>query len=51
MVKEVLFFSNNNKKIIEISNLFSNDSIKVLNLNNFDKIKSPQEVGKTFGAE
>ena len=48
MVKEVLFFSNNNKKIIEISNLFSNDSIKVLNLNNFDRIKSPQEVGKTF---
>ena len=48
MVEEVLFFSNNKKKIIEISNLFSNESIKVLNLNNFDKIKSPEEIGKTF---
>ena len=48
MVKEVLFFSNNKKKIVEISNLFSKESIKILNLNNFDKIKSPEEVGKTF---
>jgi XTP/dITP diphosphohydrolase len=48
MIEEVLFFSNNKKKIIEISSLFSNESIKVLNLNNFNKIKSPEEVGKTF---
>ena len=48
MVEEVLFFSNNKKKIIEISNLFLNESIKILNLNNFDKIKSPEEVGNTF---
>ena len=48
MLEEVLFFSNNKKKIIEISNLFLNESIKVLNLNNFDKVRSPEEVGKTF---
>ena len=48
MLEEVLFFSNNKKKIIEISNLFLNESIKVLNLNNFDKVRSPKEVGKTF---
>ena len=48
MIEEILFFSNNKKKIIEISSLFSNESIKVLNLNNFNKIKSPEEVGKTF---
>ena len=48
MIEEVLFFSNNKKKIIEISNLFLNESIKVLNLNDFNKIKSPEEVGKTF---
>ena len=47
-MEEIIFFSNNKKKIIEISNLFSNESIKVLNLNNFDKIKSPKEIGKTF---
>ena len=48
MLGEVLFFSNNNEKIIEISNLFLNKPIKVLNLTNFNKIKSPKEVGKTF---
>jgi len=48
MLEEVIFFSNNKKKIIEISNLFLNESIKVLNLNNFNKIKSPKEVGETF---
>jgi XTP/dITP diphosphohydrolase len=48
MNEEIIFFSNNKKKIIEISNLFLSESIKVLNLNNFDTIKSPEEVGKTF---
>ncbi len=48
MLEEVLFFSNNKKKIIEISNLFLNESIKILNLNNFNKVRSPEEVGKTF---
>ena len=48
MVEEILFFSNNNKKIIEISNLFFSNSIKVLNLNDFDKVRSPEELGRTF---
>ena len=47
-MEEIIFFSNNEKKIIEISNLFLGETIKVLNLNNFSKIKSPLETGKTF---
>jgi XTP/dITP diphosphohydrolase len=47
-VAEILFFSNNKKKIIEISNLFLHESVSVLNLSNFNKIESPEEVGKTF---
>ena len=45
---EILFFSNNKNKILEIIKLFSFFPIKLLNLNDFEKIKSPKEVGKTF---
>lgn len=47
-MKDIVFFSNNKNKINEISNLFKNSSFNILNLNNFKKIKSPNEIGKTF---
>ena len=47
-MKEIIFFSNNKNKINEISNYFIEKSLKILNLNNFEKIKSPNEIGNTF---
>jgi len=47
-VKEIIFFSNNKNKCLEISKLFEDIPIKILSLNNFDKIKSPNESGLTF---
>ena len=45
---EVLFFSNNKNKIIEVSVFFENQSIKLLSLNDYESIKSPSETGLTF---
>ena len=47
-MKEIIFFSNNKNKIIEISNFFVKKSLKILDLNSFKKIQSPNEIGKTF---
>ena len=47
-MKEVIFFSNNKNKIFEIQNMFSDLEIKLLSLNEFQKIQSPNEIGKTF---
>ena len=47
-MKKIVFFSNNKNKIIEISNIFFEKSLTILNLNNFKKIDSPNEVGSTF---
>ena len=47
-MKELLFFSNNQKKIIEINQLFKSSKITVHNLNSFKAIKEPRETGKTF---
>ncbi len=47
-MKEIIFFSNNKNKYLEISKLFKDIPIKILGLNNFDKIKSPNENGLTF---
>tara|TARA_Y100001970_G_scaffold60628_1_gene77122 strand:+ start:715 stop:1302 length:588 start_codon:yes stop_codon:yes gene_type:complete len=47
-VKEIFFFSNNQNKIQEISNLFIKFNYKLLSLNNFKDIASPLENGKTF---
>jgi len=47
-MKEVFFFSNNQNKISEISNLFLNSPFVILSLNNFEKIVSPDETGTTF---
>ena len=40
---EIIFFSNNNNKIFEISNFFDEKSFKILNLNNFEN-DTPFEV-------
>ena len=45
---ELIFFSNNQNKIKEISIALAASQIKILNLNNFKKIKSPKENGQSF---
>ena len=47
-MKELLFFSHNKKKIIEINQIFKSDKIKIQNLNFFPKTKEPKETGRTF---
>ena len=47
-MKNIIFFSSNKKKIIEINRLFKTTNIKVINLNNFTKLKEPVENGKSF---
>ena len=47
-MKQIVFFSNNKNKILEVSNLFLKSKFKILSLNNFNKIISPEETGETF---
>ena len=47
-MKELLFFSHNQKKIIEINQIFKSNKIIIQNLNSFKKIKEPVETGKNF---
>ena len=47
-MKEVLFFSNNNNKVVEVTQLFSPSDFKILSLKNFKNIDSPLESGDTF---
>ena len=47
-MKEILFFSNNENKILEISNFFLKTKINILSLKNYNKIRSPKENGLTF---
>ena len=49
-MKDILFFSHNQKKIIEVKQIFKDSRIKVCNLNSFEKIKEPRETGKTFAS-
>ncbi len=49
-MKDILFFSHNQKKIIEVKQIFENSKIKVCNLNSFKKIKEPRETGSTFSS-
>ena len=49
-MKELLFFSHNQKKIEEINKIFTSNSINIHNLNSFKDAKEPKEVGKTFSA-
>jgi len=47
-LKELLFFSHNQKKIIEINQIFKSSNIIIKNLNSFKEVKDPKETGKTF---
>ena len=49
-MKDILFFSHNQKKIIEVKQIFKHNRIKVCDLNSFEKIKEPRETGDTFAA-
>ena len=49
-MKDILFFSHNQKKIIEIKQIFKNSKIKIYDLNSFKKIKEPKETGATFSS-
>ena len=49
-MKNLLFFSSNQDKIIEIKNIFKNNNIKILSLNDFPKVKMPKETGREFVA-
>ena len=47
-MKDILFFSHNQKKIIEVKQIFKNSKTKVYDLNSFEKVEEPKETGKTF---
>ena len=47
-MKDILFFSHNQRKIIEIKQIFKDSKIKFSDLNSFKKIKEPKETGSTF---
>ena len=49
-MKDILFFSHNQKKIIEVKQIFKDSRIKVFDLNSFEKIKEPKETGDTFAS-
>ena len=49
-MKDILFFSHNQKKIIEVKQIFKDSRIKVFDLNSFEEIKEPRETGKTFAS-
>ena len=47
-MKNLLFFSSNQNKIIEIKKIFKIRNKKIISLNNFPKIKMPKETGGEF---
>ena len=47
-MKKLLFFSNNNNKILEVKKIFNDKKIQIYNLSAFDKIKEPKENGLSF---
>ena len=49
-MKDILFFSHNQKKIIEVKQIFKDSKIKVSDLNSFENIKEPKETGNTFAS-
>jgi len=49
-LKDILFFSHNQKKIVEVKQIFKDSKIKVYDLNGFEKIKDPKETGVTFAS-
>ena len=49
-MKDILFFSHNQKKIIEVRQIFKDSKIKVYDLNSYKKIREPRENGGTFAS-
>jgi XTP/dITP diphosphohydrolase len=49
-LKDILFFSHNQNKIIEVKQIFKDTKIKFYDLNSFEKIKEPIESGDTFAS-
>ena len=49
-MKNILFFSHNQKKIIEINQIFKSSKINIQNLNSFSGVKEPKETGNTFSS-
>ena len=47
-MKNLLFFSHNQKKIIEINQIFRSSTIRIQNLNSFKDVQDPKESGNTF---
>ena len=47
-MKNLLFFSNNHKKILEVESIFDHKGVKIHNLRSFEKIKEPNENGLSF---
>jgi XTP/dITP diphosphohydrolase len=47
-LKKLLFFSNNNNKIIEIKKIFNKFNLKILALNDLSITDEPKESGRTF---
>jgi len=47
-LKNLLFFSYNQNKIIEVKNLFKHNKIKILDLNQYAKVDEPIESGLEF---
>ncbi len=47
-MRELLFFSNNNNKIIEIKRIFNKFNLTLLSLNDLSISDEPEENGKTF---
>tara|TARA_Y100001970_G_scaffold21066_1_gene23945 strand:- start:11912 stop:12490 length:579 start_codon:yes stop_codon:yes gene_type:complete len=49
-LKNLLFFSHNQNKILEINDIFKFNEVNIHNLNSFNDIKEPLEKGGTFSA-
>ena len=47
-MRQLLFFSNNKNKIIEIKKIFNNFNLELLSLNDLDISEEPEESGQTF---
>ena len=47
-MNNLLFFSHNHKKILEVKKILNNKNIKIKNLGSFEKIKEPIENGLSF---
>ena len=47
-LKKLLFFTNNNNKIIEINHLFRNLKLEIISPNDYNFIGEPEETGNSF---